>query len=112
MILGRAIPDEVIEKERPAAIAVPLARLGRLEEADQLAASGPYAERPPLRRSYRTSLCCRSGRRGPSVTGLRRASMEDPLIRRSDTRQGKTMSAARYHRRHRPCRVRWNRACM
>jgi hypothetical protein len=47
VILGRAIPDEVIEKERPAAIAVPLARLGRLEEADQLAASGHYAERPP-----------------------------------------------------------------
>jgi hypothetical protein len=36
----------VIEKERPAAIAVPLAQLGRLEEAHQLAASGPYAERP------------------------------------------------------------------
>lgn len=46
MALGRAIPDEVIEKDRPAAIAVPLARLRRLSSRRRDTGGRPMA--PPL----------------------------------------------------------------
>ena len=49
MALGRAIPDEVIEEERPAAIAVPLARLRRLSSRRRDTGGRPMA--PPRLRT-------------------------------------------------------------
>jgi hypothetical protein len=62
-------------------------------------------------RSHRTSRAVDQTDAVRPGTGRRRPRTDEPVIRRKDTRQGKRMSAARYQRRHRPCRERWNRAC-
>lgn len=49
MALGGAIPDEVIEKDRPAAIAVPLTRLRRLSSRRRDTGGRPMA--PPRLRT-------------------------------------------------------------